>query len=551
MKKILKWNLFILPFLLGTLSSCSTSSEDIKDRQKPYRITTQEGYKTTITASNGAPVNISSVLFRADLFQLCDKLTPMEMEDYFALAADTNFNCVDLPFMWRELEQTKDVYDYSHIEAYLNLAKKYNLRINLVWYGSFVDGETHTTNMPEYIYADHDTYPMIQYCLANSVFGDTVIMDYSNKSLLKQESNAVKALFNYVANWNLENEKYNPIMIFQCGQGLDRLERYRIEQYDVKFDGETMSNDQAEKYVEDYVVAISSAAKKSLYAPITRVDFCEQTAITAYVRSVENISTLDILSTTYLATVANTKTGINNFSNEYGATKPIMASENWANDLNYRSALVTYARGGCGFTTYNLSSPLYYPLQPVTSETQINGGVMYYRRDASGETLQDRFKEVNKRSTNMKTVNDFVNRAYVPVSKAIKENFALFGFDSKVIKEEGVQKVYFENGIMLANATTNQSSYGLCMFSDNYLFIISNADGELSIDNCSIQSASIGSFNADGFWDKEDTILIDSNTLSYSKNKLYRIRINEIQELPNEEKLDSLGYKNTNDIVKG
>jgi len=545
------FSLSILPLLIGALSGCSKTDDEIKGRQKPYRITTQEGYKTTITASNGAPVNITSTLFRSDLFQLCDKITPADMEDYFALAKETNFNCIDLPFMWRELEQTEGVYDFSHIETYLNLAKKYNLKINLVWYGSFVDGETHTINMPEYIYQNHQTYPMIQYCLANSIFGDTVIMDYSNKTLLKVEGNAVKALFNFVAEWNLKNEKYNPIMIFQCGQGLDRLERYRIEQYSVKYEGEIMSNDQAEKFVEDYVVAISKAAKNSLYAPITRVDFCEQTAITQYVRSVENIPTLDILSTTYLATVANTKTGINNFANEYGSTKPIMASENWANDLNYRSALVTYARGGCGFTTYNLSSPLYYPLQPITTENQINGGVLYYRRDASGATLSDRFKEVNKRSTNMKQVNDFVNKAYVPVSKAVKENFALFGFDSKVIREEGVQKVYFENGIMLENVTTDTTSYGLSMFSDNYLFLISTAAGELTIDNCSIQSCSTGLFNEDGFWDKDESILIEGNSLLYEKNKLYRIRINSIQSLPSEEELDDMNYKNTNDIVRG
>lgn len=551
MRKFKFYSLIILPLALVTLLGCSTEDSVIKQRQKPYRITTQDGYKTTITASNGAPVNITSTIFRSDLLQLCDKLTPIEMEDYFALAKATNFNCIDLPFMWSELETSEGVYDYSHIETYLDLAKKYNIRINLIWYGSFVDGETHTTNMPKYIYADQKTYPLVQYCLENSVFGDTVIMNYSNKALLKQESSAVKALFNYVADWNLENEKYNPIMIFQCGQGLDRLERYRIEQYNVQYNGEIMSNDQAEKFVEDYVVAISSAAKNSLYAPITRVDFCEQTAVTSYVRSVENISTLDILSTTYLATVANTKTGMNNFSNEYNDTKPVMCSENWSNDLNYRSALVTYARGGCGFTSYNLSSPLYYPLQPITSETNTNGGVMYYRRNAEGTTLEEKFKEVNQRATNIKVVNDFVNKAYVPVSKTIKENFALFGFDSKTIREQGVQKVYFDCGLMLDNVTSDTSSFGISMYCDNYLFIISNADGELTINNGSLQSCSTGQFDEDGFWAKEDSILLESNVLKYEKNKLYRIRINDVQELPSEESLDDSSYKNTNDIIKG
>lgn len=543
-------NKFIVVILSSVLLSACSGGQKVVGKQTPYRITTQEGYKTTITASNGAPVALASTEFRSDIFLLADKCSPIDLEDYFALAKETEFNSIDLPFMWSELEKNKDEYVFDDIKIYLDLARKYNLKINLLWYGSFVDGETHTVNMPKYIYDDHSTYPVIQYCYPNSIFGDTVIMDYSNKNLLTREANAVKVLFNYIADWNLANEKYNPVIVFQCGQGLDRLERYRIEQYEVDYDGERMTNDQAEIFVEDYATAISKAAKNSRYSPITRVEFCEQTAVTSYVRSVEQISSIDVLATTYLGTVPITKTGIYNFSEEYGDSKPIMCSENWANDLNYRSALVTYAMGGCGFNSYNLSSPIYYPLEPITFDYQI-GGVLY-RRKGNGSTVLERFTQVNNRASDIKEVNSFIKKAYIPISRAKKESFALMGFDSKYLREnDNHQKVYFESGVMFDYHTSDIESYGYVINVGDFVYVISNKGGDITVSNCSIQNVSEGTFDEDGFWVGNENIIAGNGHLEFEKDKLYRIRVNDVSPLPTIEELEDLSYKDTNNIIKG
>lgn len=537
----------ILPFILVTLfatTACENTSPKSESRQIPYRIVKEEGHKTTITSSNGVPLVITSVEFRSDLLQLSDGLKPSEMEDYFALAKETNFNTIDLPIMWSEIEVEEGIYNFEGIKSYLDLAKKYNLKINVLWYGSFVDGETHTANMPKYISNDSVTYPVIKKCYQNSVFGDTWIMNWSNKQLLTKEGNAIKQLFNYIASWNLENEKYNPVVIFQCGQGLDRLERYRIEQYDVKMGDEIMSIDQARIFVEDYAYAVSKAAKASNYCPITRVEFCEQSAITSYVRNVEEISSIDVLSSTYLYTVPLTKIGIVNFANEYGEYKPVMNSENWADDNNYRNALVTYAMGGCGFTTYNLSSPLYYPMESKIS-------ALYRRKDTSKETIQDKFTQINDRAEKINTVNSMINKSFFPVSKTTKENYALFGFDSKTIREEGVQKVYLDSGIMLDYRADEESSFGFAMYHDNYVYVISSSDGKLSISNCFIQNASVGGFDQDGFWQKEESVIVEDDSIEFKKGKLYRIRTNDILELPTDEELEARKYKTTIEIVKG
>ena len=106
----------------------------------------------------------------------------------------------------RDPEPVFNNYDYSDIDTYLSFAKKYDIKINLLWYGSFTDGETHTNNMPSYIEEDYNTYSLIQFCYPSSVFGDCVILAYSDSDLLNRESLAIKNLFNHIATWNEEND---------------------------------------------------------------------------------------------------------------------------------------------------------------------------------------------------------------------------------------------------------------------------------------------------------------------------------------------------------
>mgnify|MGYP003307289564 CR=1 FL=1 len=541
----MKKKILFLSLLISLTSLCGCKYDEKEEKiiqQTPYRIVNNEGNKSTIVDANGAPVVVCSTLFRTDIFLNFDKITVSDLDDYFALSKATGFNYVDVPFMWSQLELAEDVYSFDDINTYLDMAKKYDLKLNLIWYGSFVDGQCNTVNIPEYISSDHETYPIIKYCFANACFGDCVIMNWAGKALLERESKAVKQLLAYVAAWNDLNDRYNPVTMFQCGQGIDRLQRYRVDDFNLIYEN-LMTIVQAKKMVREYVSAISKAAKRSVYCPITRVEFCEQSSVTNYVSDIKNIKTVDMVCTTYLESLSLVKQGFKNFSDRFGDVMPVMDVENFATDTNDSNALVSYAVGGSGFTTYNLSSPLYYPLQTLR-------GVMYLRKDFTKTTLEEKFTQVNTRATDMKEVNEFVQKASVAVATTKKENFALFGFDRAAISSgDGTQKVYLgapnEEGLLVDYRANTKKSYAYTMYTNGAVYLLSKSSGTIKIKNCHLFRATTGSFDQNGFWNKNEEVTIDEDTINFEANKLYRIKINDVEELPNATKVAELGYKST------
>ena len=90
--------------------------------------------------------------------------------------------------------------------------------------------------------------------------------------------------------------------------------------------------------VHTYLNEVARGVKYSKYKALTRVEFCEQSAVVNYVRDVEKLENIDIVSPTYLHTIPAAKSGIKSFTDEY-TEMPVMNVENWASDDNYKNYL--------------------------------------------------------------------------------------------------------------------------------------------------------------------------------------------------------------------
>jgi hypothetical protein len=54
--------------------------------------------------------------------------------DIARVAAD-GFNTVSIPIQWYEVEPAKDKFNWAILDEYLGAAKKYNLKVELLWFG--------------------------------------------------------------------------------------------------------------------------------------------------------------------------------------------------------------------------------------------------------------------------------------------------------------------------------------------------------------------------------------------------------------------------------
>ena len=548
----------IIPCLLIlciALSACQmpgtqeqgASFENITDQyDQPYTMSTSDAGKGVLLDRSQIPVIMTAALLRTDMLVNADFLEPSEMEDYFAIAKETNLNTLELTVMWSQIEPEKDQYDFSALDVYLDYAKKYDLKLNLVWYGSIVDGETHTANVPDYISDDPQTYACLMDLYDYANFGRCRIMDWSDPDLLERESKALWQMMNHVYQWNQTNDKYDPVIMVQIGQGADRFQRWRVAAYDVEdATGAPMTDEQAWSMVHTYLNTMAQAVKYSSYKALTRVEFCEQTAVVNYVRDVQSLEYVDIAAPTYLHEISSTKNGIKSFTDEY-PDMLIMNAENWASDANHRQILATFGMGASGYVSYQLSSPNYYPESP--------NGALYGRYDPTGATLADKFPQKGQRATQTAMVNSALLRASVAVANAPRSLFATFGLNNLLNSKTGnerVQKVYLSNGLLLTYSNP-QDALGFAVYDGNYLYVWSSKDATLSVTNCTLTVCQSGAFDENGEWNTQGNITLDGNTtLQCQAGEVYRIRVGNISQLPSASALKDEGYLSPLDSVRG
>lgn len=536
---------FVLPLIILNLFGCndntiSSSTQDIFNQEgiTPYHQEVSESGKAILLNRKEVPQIILSSLLRTDLFINADFKNASEMEDYFAIAKETNMNTIELSIMWSQIEKSYDNYDYTDLKCYLDFAKKYDLKINLEWYGSFVDGETHMSNVPNYI-NDSSTYPIIKDMFDFANFGRCKILDWSNENLLNREQKAIYNMMNYIYSWNLENDNYDPVIMVQIGQGVDRFQRWRVDAYDIQ----DMTSERAWNLAKKYLNEVGKGVKYSKYKAITRSEFCEQNAVVNYVRDIKDLEYIDVVSPTYLHEIASTKNGIKSFNDEYSEMF-LMNSENWASDINHKQTLATFAMGASGYVSYQLSCPLYFPESP--------NGALYKRYNESGTTLEEKFVENNTRATDTKNINKALLDAYIGVANAPRNRFASFGLNNLLnSKEESEQKIYLNNGLMFKYSNPN-NALGFAISDGNYVYAYSSKDALLEIGNCTITMAQSGSFNKSGEWDISSSVTLENNSiLNLNAGKVYRIRIASINDLPSATSLKDLGYLTPLDSIRG
>lgn len=508
----------------------------------PYQQKMSDGGKMRIVNRQQLPHVILSALLRTDLLINADFLDESEIEDYFAICKETGFNTIELSIMWSQVEPEKDQYDFSGIKHYLDFAKKYGLKINIEWYGSLVDGESHGANIPKYITSNPTTYPVIADLFDFANYGRCRIMEWDNPNLLERERMALYKLMNYIYEWNHDNNMYDPVIMVQLGQGADRFQRWRIDAYDVKdLNGNDFSAKEAWSMINTYINEMGRAVKYSKYKALTRSEFCEQNAVVGYVENVAKLEFVDIVSPTYLHDLAKTKSGIKSFAETF-SLMTIMNVENWANDNNHKQTLATMAMGGSGYVSYQLSCPNYFPESPQ--------GALYGRYNPEGATLAEKFIERNRRATDTKLINNALTKAYVAVANAKSENFVALGMDSR-LKDNQEQKFYMQNGLMF-KFSNPKDSLGYVIYDGTTLYVYCTKASTLEINNCFIPIAQSGYFGADGMWVGGNMFaLTNNNLLQMEANVLYRVRITNIGELPSKDELRSQGYATVQECIRG
>jgi hypothetical protein len=511
----------------------------------PYSLKTSEAGKTYFTDTDGGALPLHAVHVRFDQMIQSGELTAAETGPYFQLAAETGFNLVETPVTWSRIETAKDVYDYSDVENYLRFAKNLGLKLNLIWYGSFVDGQSQTADYPAYIWENPTDYTVLKDLYDFGIKGRVRVLKWNDPDLLRRESLALYNMMNAVYAWCKTNDYY-PVVCVQLGQGVpDRFVKWRVGQYYVRdAEGALMTESNAMDMIGEYLNALGRAVKYSSYRAFTRAEFCMQNAVTNLVAEVKELQYVDMVSPTYLETVPGSKAGIYSFATDSRLKDmPVVNSENWADDVNHRQIFATFASGGIGYSSYYLSSPLYYPMPPNAS--------LYGRSDASGTDLAEKFAKVGTRADDTKAAIAMLDKAAYMVATAPQSGFATLGMDNR-LQNGGVQKTFLSGGIAFEYIAADAAALGYVISDGRYIYVCASVDTSIKFTRCALTNASEGALDRQGEWTKAaDAALIDNNSsLALTAGKLYRVRVGSVEETANKWFADN-GYFTPRDCLRG
>ena len=82
---------------------------------------------------------------------------PSELPQVFQSMATLHANTLEAPVYWEQIEATQGTFDFSIVDQLVTGAREHRLRLVLLWFGTWKNGQMHYT--PEWVKTDTKKYP--------------------------------------------------------------------------------------------------------------------------------------------------------------------------------------------------------------------------------------------------------------------------------------------------------------------------------------------------------------------------------------------------------
>ena len=546
--------LAIIPFILLSLTACggnndSGSGEGGKVDPTPGPIEPEE--KQDLCARDpvysGADVNVSKIVknndeynisvndkdflflgtqIRVDAFMNCDKYTYADIKVLFKEAADLGVTCVQIPVEWSKIEIEKDVFDFEYVHEMLSYANAYNLKVELLWFGSNMCGDSHSYSVPNYILADGKTYPKFDALRTGeywNYYGIMWFLDFENENLIARETNAISKMMEYVYWFDSTHGAKKPLIGVQIENEADIFPRWRIEQQSVldPLTHEKMSEEEGFRKIYKLLDEVGKAVKASKYKVYTRTNLASSTSSQGiysgsdvksapnFAKQMQALEGIDIVGDDcYTSSVKNVK-GISYMYRESFEDNFSHIAENAGNYGNTPSLMLAALSQHGGYSIYDLvTSPFFI----ANGSNSTNQGIIGVGSDKQSFIRTSHYEDTKEMISGLKMVGE-------EIYKVSSDDFIAFNISGDYPKDSIEQNISSTN--VSVNFQTSKKSSGFALDFVDHLDVFVTKDAQMTISNGSVSKVEKGSL-ADGVFNVKET-LTASNTINLSGGNLYRI----------------------------
>lgn len=414
------------------------------------------------------------------------------IEPYFQKSAETGFETVIFPIHWKQIETQKDNYNFDLLKRYYDYAKKYDLKVQLLWFGSDVCGWT--SNCPNYIRQDSETYSRVkdQPDVLNLydadliereilVFGKLLDFLYENDTDLRTVCIQIENEPNACANNGVEIDNHSDVEVIEKTTWMGQ-----------------------KKAVYNIMNALGLMVKQGPYRCVTRVNFvwfyCYINGTAAYqFKEVCDLDGIDIVGVDAYSAAAGDRvikdlTFDKNYPHygEYGPKYYITPGQTMG-----------MLSGGGGLLCYQLKTVA----NPDNLFAVYKGAPGVYEKRTS-EYIKDDGKEIYGMDTDELTAfNKMLMKIVNPVATSAVKNMGAFNYmgnpiPAKETLEVGGRQLTFSN----QSADYGGSGMAICLENGDYILLSQHGTSTFTFDGHSVTGAvSVGHFDGDN-WVEESTV---------------------------------------------
>lgn len=222
--------------------------------------TSLDGSEKFVLRVNGKPFYMTNIQVRLDKLYGYEGWNDEQLEAVIKRAADDGFNTVSIPVLWREVEPQKDFFDWAILDKYMEWCKKYNLKMELLWFswssGGRVQwlwnyGDRKELRTPDYVCSadGKSEFNMLRTSWEYS-------LDWRDTNLRNREKDVLGKIMEHIAVWDANNGNSQTVIGLQLGNEATNHG----------------GNSATDKEIIDYYHHVGGAVKESKYVTWTRLN---------------------------------------------------------------------------------------------------------------------------------------------------------------------------------------------------------------------------------------------------------------------------------------
>lgn len=521
-KNILK-NIILLTMLTNCtnnqIESNQTISEEeeivesvIPDGQIAYegkvvasKMETKENGRRYLTVDDKPFLMLGSQL-RTDFFLQLDRLEIPELDRYFKLAATLSLTCVQIPVCWADVEPTKDTYKKELVEAYMKFARKYDMKLEILWFGSYMCGYSVKNYVPAYVFDDKENYPRVGNTQTNGWIGDQGFLYPNTEKLVDRETKAIAKMMEFVYEYDRTHGGKKIVAGVQIENEPDMLTTSHHPDCSSGWIEATDSSEVIWQEMVKHLDKVGKAVKDSDYSCYTRVNMTTWSG--DWVNLSEDLCATDGIDFVgldpYQSRLSSIKEGLNQLSYIDGNYPHI--AENGGEYINNPSMELLAFTLGAGYEVFEVIT--------TPNEKLVDWALRgVYEVDFTKRPQTDPMIEANK----------IYRQGCYDLAIADLGDILGFNLIGNTVLETCKEEKDTNDGITV-EFETNDSALGYFVKNEDHAIFAASREAKMKFSNIKkIKKVEKGYYTLTGLWKKQGSVEIKNNEINLEKGITYRM----------------------------